>query len=353
MTTMPLDGGDGGPGKPAMTPPAAPRSSPSAVALRAVRRRERRILAALGVITIAVLAGFCTIGLVGSWEYALGIRFRKVATMVVVGYAIACSSVIFQTVTGNRILTPGIMGFDALFVLIQTLVVFFFGGLALSTADPRLLFAGQVGIMVVFASALYRWLFGRRSRDLYVLVLAGVIFGTLFSSLSSLAARLINPNDFVVLQDTLFAGFNRVDPGLLAASTVLVTAATAWAFGLFARLDVVALGREPAIGLGVDYSSVVNRALIVIAILVSVSTALVGPITFLGLLVANLARQLTGAFRHRVLVPAAGLISVIVLVGGQLILERVFSLNTALSVIINFVGGIYFLYLLLKERTTW
>ncbi|WP_083501698.1 iron chelate uptake ABC transporter family permease subunit [Sphaerimonospora mesophila] len=321
----------------------------SAGAFRDARRRERRTLAVLVVVAAAVLVGFCTIGLVGNWEYALGIRLRKLATMIVVGYAIACSSVIFQTVTGNRILTPGIMGFDALFVLIQTLIVFFSSGLALTAADPRLLFAGQVVTMVVFASALYRWLFGRRSRDLYVLVLAGVIFGTLFSSLSSLASRLINPNDFVVLQDTLFASFNQVDPGLLLLSVLLVPAMTAWAARLFARLDVVALGRDHAIGLGVDHSSVVNRALVAIAVLVSVSTALVGPITFLGLLVANLARQLTGTYRHRVLVPAAGLVSVIVLLGGQLVLEQVFSLNTALSVIINFAGGVYFIALLVRE----
>ncbi len=234
-------------------------------------------------------------------------------------------------------------------MLIQTLIVFFSSGLALTAADPRLLFAGQVVTMVVFASALYRWLFGRRSRDLYVLVLAGVIFGTLFSSLSSLASRLINPNDFVVLQDTLFASFNQVDPGLLLLSVLLMPAMTAWAARLFARLDVVALGRDHAIGLGVDHSSVVNQALVAIAVLVSVSTALVGPITFLGLLVANLARQLTGTYRHRVLVPAAGLVSVIVLLGGQLVLEQVFSLNTALSVIINFAGGVYFIALLVRE----
>lgn len=329
--------------------PADTGGSATAGAFRAVRRRHRRTLVVLAVLAAVAVAAFCTVGLTGNWEYALGIRLRKVAAMAVVGYAVACSSVLFQTVTGNRILTPGIMGFDALFVLIQTLIVFFFSALALTTADPRALFAGQVAAMVVFATALHRWLFGRRDRDLYVLVLAGVIFGTLFSSLSSLAARLINPNDFVVLQDSLFAGFNQVDPGLLAFSAVLVAAVTTWAARLFARLDVVALGRDHAIGLGVAYHSVVNQALVVIAVLVSVSTALVGPITFLGLLVANLARELTRTFRHRVTVPAAGLISVIVLVGGQLVLERMFNMNTVLSVIINFVGGVYFIALLVRE----
>ncbi|HLU75256.1 MAG TPA: iron chelate uptake ABC transporter family permease subunit [Nonomuraea sp.] len=318
-------------------------------ATRVAAAPARRRLALLALLAVVAAAGFCLIGLAGNWEYALIIRSRKLATMVVVGVAVACSSVLFQTVTGNRILTPGIMGFDQLFVLIQTLIVFLSGALALSSADPRLLFAGQVAVMVVFAGLLYRWLFGRDGRDLFVLVLAGVVCGTLFGSLSSLAARLINPNDFVVLQDSLFASFNQVDPALLGLSAVLVAAMAVWTVRLAYRLDVVALSREHAINLGVHHASVVNEALVVVAVLVSVSTALVGPLTFLGVLVANLARQLTGTFRHLTLLPAAAFVSVIVLVGGQLVLERVFGMNTALSVIINFAGGAYFIALLIRE----
>ncbi|GAA1344825.1 iron chelate uptake ABC transporter family permease subunit [Saccharothrix algeriensis] len=321
----------------------------SAEVFARARRREHRVLALLALAAAVAVAAFCLVALRGNWEYALGIRVRKVAAMVVVGCAVAVSSVLFQTVTNNRVLTPGIMGFDSLFVLVQTLVVFAFGALALSSADPRLLFAGQVVVMVVFAGALYRWLFDRRSRDLYVLVLVGVICGTLFSSLSSLAARLINPNDFVVLQDSLFASFTSVDRRLLAVSAVLVAVVSLWAGRLFRRLDVLALGREHALNLGVDHRSVVNQALVAVAVLVSVATALVGPITFLGLLVANLARQLSGVARHRVVVPASALLSVVALVGGQLVLERVFGLDTALSVIINFVGGVYFIALLIRE----
>ncbi|MEO3783610.1 iron chelate uptake ABC transporter family permease subunit [Actinocorallia sp. B10E7] len=321
----------------------------TAVRTPVASRREHRALLLLALLAVAAAAAFCFVGLVGDWEYALGVRFRKIATMVVVGAGVACSSVLFQTVTGNRILTPAIMGFEQLFVLVQTLIVFFFGSLVLTTTDPRLLFAGQVGVMVVFAGALYRWLFGRTGKDLFVLVLAGVVLGTLFGSLSSLAARLINPNDFVVLQDSLFASFNQVDESLLALSALLVAATLAWTARLSRRLDVVALGRDYALNLGVDHASVVNQTLVVIAVQVSVSTALVGPLTFLGLLVANLARQLTGAFRHGTLVPAAVLLSVAVLAGGQALLERVFTMNTALSVIINFIGGAYFIALLIRE----
>lgn len=328
------------------TPTAAPDS---ATAFRAENRKQQRVLVVLAVIALAAVLAYCLIGLEGNWEYAMRLRTRKVAAMILVGFAVAYASVLFQTVTNNRILTPGIMGFDALFVLIRTLVVFLFGSLALSRTDPRVMFAVEVLVMIVFASALYRTLFGRKSRDLYAMVLVGVIFGTLFSSLTALVTRLIDPNEFLVLQESLFADFSSVRTELLDISAVLVVAAALYGGRQLRQLDVVALGRDHALNLGVDHRAVVNRALLVVAVLVSVSTALVGPITFLGLLVANLARQLTAPLRHRVLVPAAALIAISTLVGGQFLLEEIFDLGTTLSVIVNFVGGVYFIALLIRE----
>ncbi len=68
---------------------------------------------------------------------------------------------------------------------------------------------------------------------------------------------------------------------------------------------------------------------------------------------ANVAYEMLATYRRLPLIGAAILVSIVALVGGQLIVERVFTFSTTLSVIINFAGGIYFLYLLLKERTTW
>lgn len=116
---------------------------------------------------------------------------------------------------------------------------------------------------------------------------------------------------------------------------------------------MLSLGKEQAVNLGVDYDFIVKRLLVLVAVLVSISTALVGPITFLGLLVANLAHEFMRTYRHTYLIAGSMLISVIALVGGQLIVERVFTFSTTLSVIINFIGGSYFFYLLLKENRAW
>ncbi|MEY9211144.1 iron chelate uptake ABC transporter family permease subunit [Thermobifida halotolerans] len=332
------------------TSPAAVSPAAASTAHEAAQLRRRRVvLTVLALLAAASVVGYLTVDVVGSWTFVLKLRSTQVAALVLVGTAIAYSTVLFQTVTGNRILTPSVMGFDSLFVLIQTVIVFLFGADMLAQTDARLKFGFEIAVMVAFSVLLFRLLFRRGSHDLYVMVLVGIVLGTLFSGLSTFVSRLIDPNEYLTLQDVMFASFNSVNEELLAVSAVLVVAVMAYGVRLLRRLDVVALGRDHAVNLGVNHRSVVNQALVAVALLVSVSTALVGPITFLGLLVANLARQLTRTFVHRWTIPAAALVAVIALVGGQLVLARMFDFTTSLSVIINFVGGSYFILLLLRE----
>lgn len=308
-----------------------------------------RILVVMGIAVLLVSILFMTWGARGNWSFVLPFRGAKLAAMLLVGTAIAVSTVLFQTITNNRILTPSIMGFDALYGLIQTTLVFTLGAARVSTLDPRLMFVAECGIMILFSCLLYRWLFSGAMRSLHLLMLVGIIFGVLFRSLSGFLQRIIDPNEFIVLQDRLFASFNTVDAGLLGISALLVALALLLVFRLFSTFDVLALGRETAIGLGVDHRRVTTTILVVIAVLVSVSTALVGPVTFFGLLVASLAHRLMPVDRHRWILPAAALLAIIALVGGQLILERLLALDTALGVVIEFVGGLFFLFLLLRK----
>lgn len=313
----------------------------------------RTKIGALAILAIVLAVLFMTIDAGGQWDYILERRGRKLIAILLTGTAIAFSTVVFQTITNNRILTPSIIGLDSLYMLLQTIIVFVFGSTALTLMSKNLQFVMAVGFMVLFAILLYQLLFRGEGRNIYYLLLIGLIFGTFFSSLSSFMQKLIDPNEFLIVKDKMFASFNNVNSDilLLAIAGVLVTGIYFARFNKY--LDVLALGREHAVNLGVSYDYVVKRMLIVVAILISISTALVGPITFLGLLVANVAYQFLNTFRHKHLIAGASLISIIALVGGQLVVERVFTFSTSLSVIINFIGGVYFIYLLLKENKSW
>ncbi|PID15932.1 iron ABC transporter permease [Sporosarcina sp. P34] len=285
----------------------------------------------------------------GSYDYALPRRAVKVVAMILTGVAVAYSTVIFQTITHNRILTPSIMGLDSLYILLQTVLIFFFGSTSFVLINQQFNFMLSVGAMIVFALLLYHFLFGKGNRPIYFLLLVGIIVGTFFGSISTFLQVMIDPNEFLRVQDKMFASFNNINGDLVwwALAILVITLIIGWRY--INELDVLSLGRDTAINLGVPYQSVVKIMLILSAVLIAVSTALVGPITFFGLIVANLSYQFFNTFKHSVLIAGAALMSVIALVGGQWIVERLFTFSTTLSVIINFVGGMYFIYLLLKE----
>jgi len=308
----------------------------------------RRVAWILAPLVLLSIVAYFVVGAEGSWSFVLPFRGRRLAALIMVGFAIAVSTVIFQTVTENRILTPSILGFDALFVLIQTVLVFGIGSSSLGGIPPVAQFLGEVVVMVVLSTLLFRWLFGGARRSIHLLVLVGIVLGVFFRSISAFLQRLIDPNEFTVLQDRLFASFNAVEPDLLIISGVILLAMSVLLWRMRHDLDVLTLGRDLSTVLGADHRHLVLRLLVIVSVLVSVSTALVGPITFFGLLVASLAYQITGTHRHAANLPVAVALAVIALVGGQTVLEHVFGLATVLSVIIEFIGGIVFILLVTR-----
>lgn len=306
-------------------------------------------LTLLSVLAVALIAAFLFIDLPSNWDYALPRRVRKILAIVLTGGAIAYATLIFQTITNNRILTPSIIGLDSLYMLIQTFVIFVFGSLSVPSTNKYLNFAICVLFMVLFVGLLFKLLFKREGRNIFFLLLIGLVLGTLFGSMSTFMQVLIDPNEFQIVQNKMFASFNNVNEDLLIVSFILVGLLALYGMRFAKYLDPMSLGKEHSVNLGIPYDYVVKNILIIVAILIAISTALVGPITFLGLLVVNLAYQFMQTYRHSLLIPGAMLISIIALVGGQLVVERIFAFETTVSVIINFVGGAYFLYLLLKE----
>lgn len=315
--------------------------------MRAKRSRRMALLAVVSLISIVL---FLFYGITGSWAFVLEERSIKLSAIIIAGASVAVSTVIFQTLTRNRILTPGIMGLDSLYLLFQTLIVFFIGSAHPLMTDKRLNFLITLLLLIGFSFFLYYFLFKRQQTSIYFILLVGIVFGTLFQSGSSFMQMLIDPNEFLIVQGKMFASFNAVNAPVLGMAALVFLLALIYLLPFRKDLDALILGRDLAINLGVPYYRLARHVLIIISMLVAVSTALVGPVTFLGLIVANLSYQLFDTYRHSTLIPGAALISIIALVFGQWIVERILTFSTTLSVIINFIGGIYFIYLLIKEN---
>ena len=284
-----------------------------------------------------------------SYRFALSRRIPNLIAILITGSSIAFSTVIFQTIANNRILTPSVLGLDALYSLLQTAIVFMLGAYGIVEFGSYANFFLSGILMIFFSILIFKLMFSKEQQNIFFLLMIGMVFGTLFGSLSSFMQRVMDTTTFLVVQNRTMASFNNVQQSLIGISIITLILTLVWVAKDIKYLDVLSLGREHAINLGTNYQRLVQKLLIVVAIMVSVSTALVGPITFLGLLVANLAYQLFNDHRHKVIISGAILISIIALVGGQFLVERVFQFSTTVGVIINFVGGIYFIYILLKE----
>lgn len=304
----------------------------------------------LGALIVIFSALFLTVGVnFDHIDYVMSQRIPKLIAIVITGGCIAFSSIIFQTITNNNILTPSVLGLDSLYVLIQTVIVFLLGVESSFITNKSSNFLLSSSLMILASFVLYKKLFERSNNNVFFLLLVGMIFGTLFKSMSTFMQVVIDPNEYAALQNSLYASFSNVNTEILMMSVIMIIAIIPFIYDELKMLDVISLGKDHAINLGVNYDKAVKKLIIVVAMLVSISTALVGPITFLGLLVVNVAKQLFKTYKHTYLISASILISILTLVVGQFLMERVFTFTTTISVIINFIGGLYFIYLLLKE----
>nr|WP_202806802.1 iron chelate uptake ABC transporter family permease subunit [Nitrincola nitratireducens] len=204
-----------------------------------------RLWLLLGGVILASLL-FMTLNVRAGWAFTLPFRGEKLLGLLLVAYCIAISTVLFQTLTHNRILSPGIMGFDFLYLLLQSLMVYSFGTVFFSQISPSLKWIGEVLVMVGVMCLLFYWLFIRQQRHLHVLVLVGIILGTLFRSLNAMIARLMDPVEFDLLQDVMFASFNQMDSALLGVSALMALLVSVLGWRYRHALDVLALGSDQA-----------------------------------------------------------------------------------------------------------
>ena len=318
-----------------------------------VRNKEQNLNIPIIILTALILVS-CALFLTleinsGSMEYALSKRIPRLIAIVITGGCIGFSTIIFQTITNNRILTPSVMGIDSLYVAIQTVIIFAFGSTSAFAVNQKLNFLICVVFMVIGSMALYNLVFKRENANIMFVLLVGMICGTFFSSLSSFMQMVIDPNEYLVLQNKLFASFSNVNVDILILYIIVILLIVPFVVDDVKYFDVMSLGKDQAINLGVDYDKLMKKSLVIISVLIAVSTALVGPVTFLGILVANITREMMKTYKHSYLIIVSILVSIFTLVFGQLMMERVLHLTTPVSVVINMIGGIYFMYLLYKE----
>lgn len=284
------------------------------------------------------------------FRYAMKIRIPKLTVMLITAFAIGGASIVFQSIINNTIVTPCLLGMNSLYTLIHTAVVFVAGAGSALAVNANLSFAVDVAIMGVTATIIYSYFFKKTNSNVLYVLLIGTVLTSFFSSIQSTLTRVMDPNEYDALLASLVASFSNVNSEIILLSVILLAAITFFLRKDLALLDVLTLGKAQAINLGVDYDRSIRRLLLGVTLCIAVATAMVGPISFLGLIIANLSRQFLRTYRHSQLILGSSLFGMVILVGGQLIVEHVYAYTVPVSVFITVGGGLYFLYLLLTQR---
>lgn len=317
--------------------------------LRARNRQTYwRVSVAAGIAAL-MMAFFVLYDALDAWQIIAKLRLTRMLALVVVAVALSAATAVFQAVTRNRILSPSVMGFDAMFALVATASVFFLTAEVVNLIPASLTFLIQATLMTFLSVAMFTAIVGRGRNSVHLLVLVGIVVGALLRAITTMMAIVMDPNQYLNVADRQIASFAAVNTPALtitAVVTVVVVAAMWWRAPTW---DLLALGPDVATSLGVHYPREVKVALAAASILVAAATALTGPLLFFGLLIVNITIFAINSARLRHTIIGSAAIGVVVLVGGQAILEHVLHRATVLPVIIELVGGILLLTMIVKE----
>ncbi|MDO8068186.1 iron chelate uptake ABC transporter family permease subunit [Janthinobacterium sp. SUN206] len=306
----------------------------------------------LWLAALALALAFLFIGANLDVDYVIPKRMSRLAAIVIGGVCVAVSSIVFQTIAGNRILTPAVMGYEAVYLLLQSLLILAMGMHSVVLLGQNGNFVVSITLMLAYSWAIHYWLFRDGKNNVYFLLLLGFVLTMVIGTFTQFIQLRISPGEFAILQGFSQASFNKAQPVQLLYSAVLAGAACVAVLKTLPALDVLALGREQAISLGIDYRRMVRLQLALIAVLVAVSTSLLGPTAFMGIFVANTTYALARTARHRVTLPLGCAIAIAIFLAAQLLVEHVFNYRTTVGILVNLVCGAYFLALMVRTRGT-
>lgn len=220
-------------------------------------KNHLRLLILLLLVLLACV-GYMTVGVHFEnqklFAYAMRIRTPKLIAMLITAFAIGSASIVFQSIINNTIVTPCLLGMDQLYSLIHTAVFFVAGSGSFLAVNANAAFAVDLAIMGAVATVIYSYLFQKTNHNVLYVLLIGTVLTSFFSSIQTTLTRVMDPNEYDTLLTDLVASFSNVNSAILVLS-VVVLALVAFAFRKeLVLLDVLTLGKDQAINLGVDYA---------------------------------------------------------------------------------------------------
>ena len=274
----------------------------------------------------------------------LSLRLPRIAVALLAGGTLAVAGVAFQALTRNPLADPAILGVasGAAFGVVVGQLFGLGSDLVAAVGLSAFAFAGAM----VAAGAVYAIAATDGRLPIQTLLLTGVIVGLFFSAAITVVISLLDFNRLGGVIHWLLGNLAPVSAGSLAVFAALAALGVWLVLGRARELNLLALGEESALQLGVDAERLKRRIFLGASLLTSSVVAFAGPIGFVGLIVPHLLRGLLGP-DNRLLVPAALLGGgVFLLLADTLARTIVAPAELSVGVITAFCGAPFFVYLL-------
>ena len=277
------------------------------------------------------------------WE----LRLPRALLALLVGAGLGCAGALTQGLFRNPLASPGVLGISTGAAALVVL------GFALGLdedalwATPALAGIGAVLMLgLLFALTAHR-------RDLAYLLLTGVALNALAGAVSTLILALFLDRALLAQKAMawMLGSFDGRGFRQLAWASIPITLGLGAAWALHRSLDVLTLGEETAATLGVDRKRLRVRAAVVVGLLVGTSTAVVGVIGFVGLIVPHVARSLLGgsSHGHARLLPASMATGAILVLAVDTLGRAMTPMFLAPGALTSLLGGLFFLWLLRRQ----
>ncbi len=276
------------------------------------------------------------------------VRLPRIIVAICVGAALAASGAAYQGIFKNPMVSPDLLGASAgasFGVALGIMLGFPMIGIQLAAFATGLV---AVGITVAISARL-----ARDQDSILVMVLSGIVVGSIFMSFVTLIKSVADPYSKLPaitfwLMGSL-SGVTSADVGLLILPMIIGIVPL---FLLRWRMNVLSLGDEEALALGINTS---RLRLVVVAsstLMIAASVSVSGVVGWVGLVIPHFARLLVGP-DYRALLPAS------LLIGGTylLLVDDVARSATAteipLGVLTSLIGAPFFVYLLARVKRGW
>ncbi|MDR2418451.1 MAG: iron chelate uptake ABC transporter family permease subunit [Treponema sp.] len=262
---------------------------------------------------------------------------------------IAVLSLAFQTITESRVLTPAMIGFDSVFIATQTILVFLFGASTPLFANAVLNYLFSAVLMVAVSVTMYGIILRKNKNNIVFLLLFGLILSGIVRSGVNYIEVLMDPDEFQQVRSVTSVTVNNMNTAIIFITAPLMILLTALMMRRHRVYDVMSLGEANARNLGIAYTEELRLNLLLIAAGMSVVTAMIGSLAFLGLIAVNISRELFKTYRHKILFLGSALTACLILIAGQAMVELL-EYAVPVTVIIDLAGCSYMFFLILREN---